>query len=156
MDRQQLTLRSIDIPAIHKFGIGFDNIFDELLRVNAQQNTNYPPYNIVKHDDDHFSIELAVAGFKQGDIDIVVEKNILTIKGVQAQDLTEVDPSVPNPVTREYLHRGISARNFVRPFTLAEHVEVLSASTADGILTINLERKVPEAAKPKTIDIEYK
>ena len=146
----QLTLRSLDIPAIHKFGIGFDGIFDELLRVNAQQaNTNYPPYNIVKHDDDHFAIEVAVAGFREGDIKIIVEKNILTIKGEQIQDLDELVAEV------EYLHRGISSRDFTRTFTLAEHVEVLGAKAENGILKIELERQVPEEQKPKAIQISY-
>lgn len=146
-----LTLRSLDIPGIHKFGIGFDNIFDELMRVNAQQsNVNYPPYNIVKHDDDHFAIELAVAGFREGDIKITVEKNILTISGEQIQDLDELEKDV------EYLHRGISARNFNRSFTLADHVEVIGAKAENGILKIELERQVPEEQKPKTIAITYK
>jgi molecular chaperone IbpA len=77
-----LTLRSFDVPSIHKFGIGFDSMFDELLRVSNQQSTqNYPPYNVVKHSEDKFVIELAVAGFREGDITVTVEKNILTIEG---------------------------------------------------------------------------
>lgn len=148
---RELTLRSLDIPAIHKFGIGFDNIFDELMRVNQQQaNTNYPPYNIVKQDEDHFAIEIAVAGFTEGDINITVEKNVLTIKGEQVQDLDESVEQV------EYLHRGISARNFTRTFTLADHVEVVGAKAENGILRIELERQVPEEQKPRTIAITYK
>jgi len=147
----QLTLRSLDIPGIHKFGIGFDNIFDELMRVNAQQsNVNYPPYNIVKHSEDEFAIELAVAGFKEGDINITVEKNILTIKGEQAIKVYNEDQPEP-----EYVHRGISARDFARTFTLADHVEVVGAKVENGILTIALERQVPEEQKPKTIQISY-
>ena len=145
----QLTLRSLDIPAIHKFGIGFDSLFDELMRNNAQQATNYPPYNIVKHDDDNFIIELAVAGFNEGDIHITLEKNLLTIKGEQTQSLDELEKEV------EYLHRGISARSFTRTFTLADHVEVSKAHAKNGILSIELERKVPEEQKPKTIAIKY-
>jgi molecular chaperone IbpA len=143
----QLTLRSLDIPSIHKFGIGFDSVFDELLRNTTQQAaTNYPPYNVVKHSEDKFSIELAVAGFKEGDIDVQLERNQLTIKGEQANDLNaEV----------EYLHRGISARNFLRTFTLADHVEVTGAIVSDGILTVKLERIIPEEQKPKKIAITY-
>jgi molecular chaperone IbpA len=123
-------------------------MFDELMRATAQQsNTNYPPYNIVKHSDDHFSIELAVAGFKEGDIDVQVEKNQLTVQGSKSI-------SIDTPNT-EYLHRGISARNFVRNWTLADYVEITGATVADGILTINLERKVPEEEKPKKIAITY-
>jgi molecular chaperone IbpA len=140
-----LTLRSLDIPSIHKFAVGFDNMFDELLR-SSQSNTNYPPYNIVKHGDDNFAIELAVAGFKDGEINIEVERNQLTVKGEQAIDLD-------NQV--EYLHRGISARSFSRTWTLADHVEVAGAKSENGILTISLERKVPEEQKPKSIAITY-
>lgn len=147
---RELTLRTLDIPSIHKFGIGFDNMLEELLRVNQQQaNTNYPPYNIVKQDEDHFAVEIAVAGFREGDINITVEKNILTIKGEQVQDLDEDVKEV------EYVHRGISARNFARTFTLADHVEVVGATVENGILKIELERKVPEEQKPKTVAITY-
>ena len=145
-----LTLRSLDIPSIHKFGIGFDSILDELMRVNAQQtNTNYPPYNIVKHSEDAFAIELAVAGFREGDVKITLEKNVLTIKGEQTVSLDELEKDV------EYVHRGISARNFDRVFTLADYVEVISAKAENGILTIELERQVPEEQKPKTVAITY-
>jgi molecular chaperone IbpA len=149
---RELTLRTLDIPSIHKFGIGFDNILDELMRVNAQQvNTNYPPYNIVKRSEDAFAIEIAVAGFREGDVNITLEKNVLTITGAQTvTDLEELEEEV------EYLHRGISARNFTRTFTLADHVKVLSAAAENGILKIELERQVPEEQKPKTVAITYK
>ncbi len=145
----QLTLRSLDIPSIHKFTVGFDNIFDELQRVTSQNRDNYPPYNVIKHTDDQFSIELAVAGFHDGDITVEVESNQLTIKGEQTQNLDDLLKEI------EYLHRGISARNFVRTFTLADHVEVIEAHVANGILTVNLERKIPEEKKPKKIAISY-
>lgn len=146
----QLTLRSLDIPSIHKFAVGFDNIFDELQRVTTQRD-NYPPYNVLKIDEDHFTIEVAVAGFQEGDISITVEKNILTIKGEQAIKVYKEDELEP-----EYLHRGISSRNFARTFTLADHVEVVGAKAENGILKIELERQVPEEQKPKTIAITYK
>ena len=148
---RELTLRTLDIPSIHKFGIGFDSILDELMRVNAQQtNTNYPPYNIVKHSEDAFAIELAVAGFREGDINITLEKNVLTIKGEQKLSLDELEKDV------EYVPRGISARNFDRTFTLADYVEVIGAKAENGILIIELERQVPEEQKPKTVAITYK
>ena len=144
-----LTLRSFDIPSIHKFGVGFDTLFDELARVtNSQSNTNYPPYNVVKHNENKFAIELAVAGFREGDINITVDKNQLTIAGEQVTDLDE-------NTTVEYLHRGISQRSFARTFTLADHVEVVNAEVANGILTVTLERKVPEELQPKKIAITY-
>lgn len=146
MATNTLTLRSLDIPSIHKFGIGFDTMFDELLRHHTTQQTNYPPYNIVKHSDDKFCIELAVAGFKDGDIDVQVERNQLTVTGEQSVNIDQ-------PV--EYLYRGISSRNFTRTWTLADHVEVKGAEVANGILTINLERVIPEDQKPKKIAINY-
>lgn len=143
-----VSLRSIDIPSLHKFAVGFDNMFDELMRVTSasQNGTNYPPYNVVKHTEDKFSIELAVAGFEEGDIDIIVEKNQLSVKGEKAVDLNQ---------NVEYLYRGISARNFYRTWTLADHVEVIGANVTNGILIINLERQVPEEQKPKKIAISY-
>jgi len=142
-----LTLRSFDIPSIHKFAVGFDGVFDEILRFsNQQKDTNYPPYNIVKHSDNKFVIELAVAGFKDGDITVTVDKNLLTIEGAQALELNS---------NVEYLHRGISARNFSRTFTLADHVEVVDAVVTNGIMGITLERKVPEELQPKKIAITF-
>ena len=139
-----LSLRSLDIPSIHKFGIGFDNMFDDLMRLNSQQSLNYPPYNIVKNTEDSFDIEIAVSGFSEGEVEVNLDNRVLTIKGQKKEDLVA-----------EYLHKGISTRDFVREFTLAEHVEVINASQKDGILTIQLERVVPEEKKPKAIAINY-
>ena len=139
-----LTLRSFDIPQLHKFGIGFEPMLDELLRVTSQQQTNYPPHNILKIDENNFKIELAVAGFAEGEIDIHVEKNVLTIKGGTTRE-----------AEGEYIAHGISMRDFERSFTLAEYVEVTGAKVVNGILTINLERIVPEEKKPKSIAITY-
>lgn len=142
-----LTLRSLDIPSIHKFGIGFDQVFDELLRhTSNSQGTNYPPYNVVKFTEDKFAIEVAIAGFRDGDIDVTVEKNQLTIKG---------EKSIPLNENVEYLHRGISARGFIRTWTLADHVEVTGALVSDGILTVQLERQIPEEQKPRKISINF-
>jgi molecular chaperone IbpA len=144
---RELTLRALDIPTIHRFGIGFDSMIDELMRMNATQtNTNYPPYNIVKESEDRFAIEVAVAGFSEGEVSIEIENRVLTISGNKMHDLD-------NP--KEYLHRGISNRNFVREFSLAEHVEVKSAINENGILSIGLERIIPEEYKPKKIAINY-
>jgi len=140
-----LTLRSLDIPSIHKFGIGFDTLFDELLRNSQQGQNNYPPYNVVKLTDDNFYIEVATAGFSEGEIDIQLDNRLLTIKGSKKRE-----DAIP-----EYLHQGISNKDFVREFTLAEHVEVSNALIKDGILTVFLERKIPEERKPKTIAITY-
>ena len=147
-----LTLRSFDIPAIHKFGIGFDNLFDELMRVNAQQsNNNYPPYDIVQINDDEYMISLAVAGFGHDNLSITKDKKFLIIEGKHSRETVDNEDS-----TAKYLHKGISERSFRREFQLADHVEISNAHLELGILNIHLKREVPEEAKPKTIAITYK
>ncbi len=142
-----LTLRSFDIPQLHKFAVGFDSMFDELMRVTAQQsNSNYPPHNVIRTGEDTVIIEVAVAGFAEGEIDISVDKRVLTISGAKK---TEENSAW------EYLHRGISSRDFRHAFTLAEHVEVKNAAIRNGILSVSLERQVPEEARPKSIAITY-
>ena len=145
-----LTLRSFDIPALHKFGIGFDNMFDDLMRVSAQQgNTNYPPYNIVQVNDDEYTISVAVAGFTQENLSVTKDKKVLVIEGKQTMgDLVDEEAV-------KYLHKGISERSFRREFQLADHVEITGAHLELGILSVYLKREVPEEAKPKTIAITY-
>lgn len=145
-DNRTLTLRALDIPTIHKFGIGFDQMFDELMRVTSKQSTNYPPHNILKIDENNFVIQLAVAGFSDGEIDVQVEGQVLSIVGSSTSD---------NKYGAEYLIRGISMRDFERTFTLAEHVEVRNAEITNGILSIELERIVPVEKLPKKIDIKF-
>jgi molecular chaperone IbpA len=139
-----LSIRSMDIPSIYKFAIGFDNMFDELMRVSNNQTTNYPFHNIVKISDDNFFIEIAVAGFSENEILVNLESQILTITGQKSEE----------PLY-EYLYKGISDRNFQKQFTLGEHVEVKSAEVKNGILKIYLQRIVPEHKKAKTIKVDY-
>ena len=147
-----LTLRSFDLPAIHKFGIGFDNLFDDLMRVNAQQgNTNYPPYNIVQINDDEYMISLAVAGFAHDNLSITKDNKFLIIEGKHSRETVDNEDSAT-----KYLHKGISERSFRREFQLADHVEISNAHLELGILNVYLKREVPEEAKPKTIAITYK
>ena len=144
-----LTLRSFDIPTLTKFGIGFDNMFDELMRVSAQQSTsNYPPYNIVQINEDEYMISMAVAGFGHDNLSVTKDKKFLIIEGKEYQPNSE--KIVPN-----YLHKGISNRDFRREFQLADHVEISNAHLELGILSVYLKREVPEEAKPKTIAITY-
>jgi molecular chaperone IbpA len=147
-----LTLRTFDLPAIHKFGIGFDNLFDDLMRVNAQQsNNNYPPYDIVQISDDEYMISLAVAGFGHDNLSVTKDKNFLIIEGKHSRETVDNEDS-----TAKYLHKGISERSFRREFQLADHVEISNAHLELGILSIHLKRQVPEEARPKTIAISYK
>jgi molecular chaperone IbpA len=146
-----LTFRSLDIPQLHKFGIGFDNMFDELMRVSSQQSgTNYPPYNIVQINDDEYMISVAVAGFAHEDLSVTKDKKFLIIEGKHAAENVEVEDP-----TAIYLHKGISERSFRREFQLADHVEISNAHLELGILSVHLRREVPEEAKPKTIAITY-
>ena len=146
-----LTLRSFDIPALHKFGIGFDNMFDDLMRVSTQQsNSNYPPYNIVQINDDEYMISVAVAGFGHDNLSVTKDKKFLIIEGKHAAENVEVEDP-----TAIYLHKGISERSFRREFQLADHVEISNAHLELGILSVHLKREVPEDAKPKTIAITY-
>ena len=146
-----LTLRSFDIPALHKFGIGFDNMFDDLMRVSTQQSTsNYPPYNIVQINDDEYMIAVAVAGFGHDNLSVTKDKKFLIIEGKHATETVEVEDP-----TYTFLHKGISERSFRREFQLADHVETSNAHLELGILSVHLRREVPEDAKPKTIAITY-
>ena len=146
-----LTLRSFDIPALHKFGIGFDNMFDDLMRVSTQQSTsNYPPYNIVQINDDEYMISVAVAGFGHDNLSVTKDKKFLIIEGKHATETVEVEDP-----TYTFLHKGISERSFRREFQLADHVEISNAHLELGILSVYLKREVPEDAKPKTIAITY-
>jgi molecular chaperone IbpA len=147
-----LTLRSFDLPAIHKFGIGFDNLFDDLMRVNAQQsNNNYPPYDIVQVNDDEYMIAVAVAGFGADNLTVTKDKKTLIIEGKHSRETVDDEDA-----TAKYLHKGISERSFRREFQLADYVEISNAHLELGILSVHLKREVPEEAKPKTIAITYK
>ena len=147
-----LTLRSLDIPSIHKFGIGFDSMFDELQRIHSQQSSNnYPPYNVVQITEDEYMISLAVAGFGHDNLNITKDKKTLVIEGKHSRETVDNEDS-----TAKYLHKGISERSFRREFQLADHVEISNAHLELGILNVHLKREVPEEAKPKTIAITYK
>ena len=125
-------------------GIGFDKAFHELESVfQDNKNTSYPPYNIFKVGENKHGVELAVAGFGQEDLDIEVVENTLTISG-QKEGKDE----------RDYSHKGISSRKFKRQFVLAEYVEVVESTLANGVLTIVLEQVIPEEKLPKKITIK--
>lgn len=136
---------TLNLPDFHRATIGFDRMFEDLTReFSNTKSQGYPPYNVVQETDDEYTVSLAVAGFGMDDIDITLEKNVLTIEGKS--------PDVPEG--RNYLHKGIGNRNFRRDFTLAEHIEVENAELENGMLHINLIRNVPEAQKPKKIAIK--
>lgn len=131
-----------DWTPLWKSTVGFDRLFDALDEVQRSSEETYPPYNIERIDENRFRIAVALAGFAPDEVSLTVEQNVLTLEGQKA-DREE----------RTYLHRGISTRSFKRQFTLAEHVEVKSAQFENGLLTINLEREIPEAMKPRRVAI---
>lgn len=126
------------------WAIGFDSLLDRFSNVESiNSSSNYPPYNIIKHDAEHWSIELAVAGFKRSELDVELAEGVLTISAKAEPSETEV----------EYVHRGLAKRAFTRKWTLADDVVVRDATLVDGVLTIDLERIIPEDKKPRKIDI---
>ena len=139
---------TLDMPNIHRFAVGFDHMFDNLHRTaktTGQINGNFPPYNIVKQSETLYTIEVAVAGFTESELEVEVINNELVVKGMH----------INKEEGKEYLHQGISARDFIRMFALADNVVVNGASVQNGILTVNLDHVIPEAAKPTKIAIAF-
>ena len=118
--------------------------FDRLLSTNGVTNQSYPPYNVIKRDDDHYEIEIAVAGFTRSEIEVEVDKNQLIIRGERKREENE---------DVEYLHRGLAFRSFEKRLTLGEYMQVGDASIMDGVLRIAITRIVPEALKPRKIQV---
>jgi molecular chaperone IbpA len=141
-------ITAFDLSPFYRTSIGVDRLFDRIVnQLDSASNNNYPPFNIVKTGEHTFELQLAVAGFTQGEIDITVTDGTITITGEKTE--TQL------PEGHEYFHHGISARRFVRSWPLGEYVEVNDAVVRDGILTVRLEQIVPESAKPKSIAITY-
>ena len=138
-------MRSFDLAPLYRATVGFDQIADMMDRVlaNDVSNQTYPPYNIEKTAEDAYRISIAVAGFSDTDLSIEVKENALVVTGRKPAD----------DAKRSYLHRGIATRAFERRFHLADHVRVTGASHTDGMLHIELEREIPEALKPRQIEI---
>ena len=137
-------MNRFDFTPYRRSTVGFDRLF-ELLESSARQNSgdNYPPFNIEKQGEDAYRITLAVAGMQPDDLDITAQQNLLTVTGRKRDDTPK----------GELLHVGIANRGFERRFELADYVRVADADLANGLLTIDLVREVPEAMKPKTIKL---
>ncbi len=133
-----------DLTPLYRSTVGFDRLAQMLGEAQQYDAPAYPPYNIERLDDDDYRITMAVAGFGRDNLEIEVKENTLTISGAQ----TNVDSG-----EKEYLHQGIAARNFERIFQLAEHMVVVGADMENGLLHVTLKREIPEAMKPRTIDI---
>ena len=134
------------LAPLFRHSVGFDR-FDELLdaALRADQSNGYPPYDIIRESDGRYRIVMAMAGFARSDLDITVQENELRIRGNLK---TEQDSE------RTWLHRGIARRAFERTFKLADHVEVEAAGLEDGLLTVTLNRVVPEGKKPRVIPVD--
>ena len=138
-------MNRFDFTPYRRSTVGFDRLFD-LLENNArpQQAENYPPFNIERSGEDNYRITLAVAGFKNDEIDITAQQNLLLVSGNKEDRQDD---------RREYLHMGIANRNFERRFELADFVRVENAALTDGLLVIDLVREIPDAMKPQKITI---
>lgn len=137
-------MRHVDYSPLFRSTVGFDRLVQLLDAAAGLDSENgYPPYNIERRDETRYKIAIAVAGFAEGDLKIEVKENALSVRGDKKTDTAE----------RQYLHRGIGQRAFERRFQLADHVEVTGASLADGMLTIELVRNLPERMKPRTVAI---
>lgn len=142
------TILTLDLPTLHRRFIGFDQFFDELERTfQVPKQDNYPPHNVIRQSENQFSIELAVAGFDEDELDVSLSTRVLTIKG-------ERKPRASTEAW-EYLHRGIASRDFERTFPLNDNVEVRTVSVRNGIMTVNLELIVPEEQKARKIAITF-
>ena len=138
-------MRAFDYSPFYRASVGFDRVFDLLDSVAGQSANGYPPYNIEKSGDNAYRIVMAVAGFSDAELNVTQKENELLVTG-QTQPGTDGE--------KQYLYRGIAGRNFERRFQLADHVKVSGAKLANGLLTIELQREIPEEKKPRSIAIE--
>jgi molecular chaperone IbpA len=135
--------------SLKPFSVGFDSIFEEFDRMldsTERYNSNYPPYNICKLNDNDYKIEVALAGYSRDDIEIELKDNTLTVRN-------KTKEKVVNNESNGVIHKGISTRQFERSFTISEDIKVKNADLKNGLLSIDLERIVPEEKKPRLINI---
>jgi molecular chaperone IbpA len=137
-------MTTFDFSPLYRTSVGFDRLASLMSSASRQDQSNsYPPYNIRTTGEDNYQITMAVAGFSDADITITTENNHLVVTGNRSEEDEQA----------EYLYRGIATRSFERRFNLADHVRVIGASMENGLLHIELEREIPEAMKPRTIEI---
>ena len=137
---------AFDFAPFRRSTVGFDRLFDMLENSSMGGNgENYPPFDLIKLGDNDYRIELAVAGFKPDEIDITAQQNVLIVTGRKSEESEETGT--------DYIYRGIANRSFERRFALADHIQVRGADLKDGMLAIELVREIPEAMKPRKIEI---
>lgn len=136
----------LDTNALNKALLGFDTLFGDLERRYANQiNNNYPPYNIIKTGENSYLLEIAVTGFNKDEITVEVNQDQLIVKGQKQRD---------NDVEAVFLHHGLASRDFTKLWPLAEFIEVGDATIKNGVLTVKLERIVPDELKPRFLNIK--
>ncbi|PWE18951.1 heat-shock protein [Marinicauda salina] len=139
-------MRTMDLSPLYRTIVGFDRLADMIDTASRQESgSGYPPYNIEQLGENDYRIELAVAGFGEDELDVEVQENVLTVSGKRAAEESGED--------RNFLHRGIAERSFERRFHLADHIRVRGAELRNGLLSIELEREIPEEKKPRRIAI---
>ena len=139
---------AFDFSPYRRSTVGFDRLFDMLETSSlGQGQENYPPFDLIKLGDNDFRIELAVAGFKPDEIDIPAQENVLLVSGRKKEEADD------GASANAYIYRGIATRSFERRFALADHIQVRGADMKDGLLSIELVREIPEAMKPRKINI---
>jgi molecular chaperone IbpA len=150
--KEDVEMRSeFDFSPLFRSSVGFDRMFDLLQHATrGGVDGNYPPYDIERTGEDSYRVTLAVAGFKPDDLNVVAQQNMLVVSGDRRH---QVEANGGSDQQRQVLHRGIAGRSFERRFELADHVKVVGADLADGLLTIDLKREVPEAMRPRRIEI---
>jgi len=143
-----MIMRTFDYSPFYRATVGFDRVFDLLDSVSSAQTSanGYPPYNIEKAGDNAYRIVMAVAGFAEAELNVTQKENELLVTG-------QIAPSNGQD-EKQYLYRGIAGRNFERRFQLADHVKVTGAKLANGLLTIELQREIPEEKKPRAIPVQ--
>jgi molecular chaperone IbpA len=136
-------MRTVDFTPLYRNAIGFDRLFN-MMEANTAKNSSggYPPYNIEQQDENHFRITMAVAGFAEDQLDLTQKENMLIVKGERKAE-----------EGKNYVYQGIAERDFERKFQLADYVKVVGASMENGLLHVDLEREIPEAMKPRKIEI---
>ncbi len=137
-------MRNVDLSPLYRSFIGFDHLASLLDSANrAEKSNGYPPYNIESVSEEKYRITMAIAGFSENELEIQSEQNTLVVKGIKAEQKEQ----------KKYLYQGIAERNFERRFQLGDYIKVIGAEMENGLLHIELEREIPEALKPRKIEI---
>lgn len=144
-------ITALDLQPFFRNSVGIDRLFDRIVnQIDTAAQSNYPPHNIIQTDENKFEVQLAVAGFTEGELNVEVGDGFVTVTGEQEPEVTADNEHY------QVIHQGISKKRFSKKWPLGEYVEVVGATVENGILTVKCERHVPEAMQPKSVAITYK